>query len=612
MTEFTGILQSGGTSSSTPLAGKTVKLWAATAEAPRLLSSATTSGSGAFTLKDADGDYALLYVTAEVRPGVELMAYMTTIKGIVVNELTTVAAVWCAAQFLRDEGIRGELRRLRVAAAMYYNVVDVPTGGSSSVLTSSPNADETNALRTTRSLANLVAWCVNDPAALRALLDKLRSKGMTPPADLLSALASIARRPAESVGAIYAMSKESTLYGPPLERQPDAWTIAVKVNDSGNDEHPFGGPGNLSFDLDGRAWIANNVVQGEPGSTRWSIVLEIDGRPAPMSPFEGGGLCGPGYGVDVNLRKNEIWFGNFGWGGVEPKNGASLFDGHAHAKSLPDGYGGTTLQKVQGVLVHERTGNVWFASYGNGVVAVFLGGSPDSVATYQGPAGFKPFDIAIASDETVWVTNSNPDTSSIVHLALVPNKPTLQLLGETVIGKTMKGIVIDSSDTIWAASGGNDHVYAFDKTGKLLGGFQGGGMDGPWGLALDGNDDVWVGDFGPLELGSNFHGRVTQLVGTKRADPAHGILLGDAITPQSGYTVPTAGHEVMLRGNTPLYGNGGPKCFIPMFRTTGLKVDAAGNVWTCNNWKPDFDIDTLGGNPGGDGMMIFIGVATPK
>jgi hypothetical protein len=48
-----------------------------------------------------------------------------------------------------------------------------------------------------------------------------------------------------------------------------------------------------------------------------------------------------------------------------------------------------------------------------------------------------------------------------------------------------------------------------------------------------------------------------------------------------------------------------------MMRTTGLQVDAAGNVWTCNNWKPDFDIDTKGGNPGGDGMLIWVGVATP-
>jgi hypothetical protein len=47
-----------------------------------------------------------------------------------------------------------------------------------------------------------------------------------------------------------------------------------------------------------------------------------------------------------------------------------------------------------------------------------------------------------------------------------------------------------------------------------------------------------------------------------------------------------------------------------MMRTTGVNIDQAGNVWTCNNWKPDFDADRAG-NPGGDGMVIFIGLATP-
>jgi hypothetical protein len=49
-----------------------------------------------------------------------------------------------------------------------------------------------------------------------------------------------------------------------------------------------------------------------------------------------------------------------------------------------------------------------------------------------------------------------------------------------------------------------------------------------------------------------------------------------------------------------------------MMRTTGVNIDAAGNVWTCNNWKPNFDNDTAGGNPGGDGMLIWVGLAKPR
>jgi hypothetical protein len=48
-----------------------------------------------------------------------------------------------------------------------------------------------------------------------------------------------------------------------------------------------------------------------------------------------------------------------------------------------------------------------------------------------------------------------------------------------------------------------------------------------------------------------------------------------------------------------------------MMRQTSSQVDAAGNVWTLNNWKPDFDVDAAA-NPGGDGAIIFVGIAKPR
>ena len=41
-----------------------------------------------------------------------------------------------------------------------------------------------------------------------------------------------------------------------------------------------------------------------------------------------------------------------------------------------------------------------------------------------------------------------------------------------------------------------------------------------------------------------------------------------------------------------------------------LHIDQAGNIWSINNWKPDFLIDKLL-NPGGDGILIFVGLAAP-
>ena len=45
-------------------------------------------------------------------------------------------------------------------------------------------------------------------------------------------------------------------------------------------------------------------------------------------------------------------------------------------------------------------------------------------------------------------------------------------------------------------------------------------------------------------------------------------------------------------------------------RLTALGIDKAGNIWAMNNWKPSFQVDNST-NPGGDGAVIFVGLASP-
>ena len=96
------------------------------------------------------------------------------------------------------------------------------------------------------------------------------------------------------------MPKLYTYYSPPLLQAPDAWTITVKVNDSGNDNMLFAGLGNLVFDSQGYAWISNNVVQGTPNSGTFMMVLKPNGQPSdgtnnePVSPITTGGILGGG------------------------------------------------------------------------------------------------------------------------------------------------------------------------------------------------------------------------------------------------------------------------------------------------------------------------------
>jgi hypothetical protein len=88
-----------------------------------------------------------------------------------VNELTTVAAGYSLAQFYETGVISGNSFGLRIAAGISDDIVTPATGESSPILLSSPNADETNSLRSTRSLANLLVACVNNPAVTAAFLE---------------------------------------------------------------------------------------------------------------------------------------------------------------------------------------------------------------------------------------------------------------------------------------------------------------------------------------------------------------------------------------------------------------------------------------------------------
>jgi hypothetical protein len=511
-------------------------------------------------------------------------------------------------------------------------IVAPATGQSSPVLLSSPNADQTNSLRSTRSLANLLAACVNDPDVTASLFDLTIPAGGFPPHNTAEALANLARNPGQNVDGIYALTLLSNLYAPPLGTMPDAFTVTVKINDSGNDEPDFliSGPGNLAFDSRGYAWVTNNTVQGTPCSGVFNLVFKPNGQPAdgrngtPRSPLTGGGVLGGGFGVTIDPR-GSAWFGNFGWGNPRvctpdpipstSGNGSiSRFTPSGAAMSQPNGYQGGPV-RAQG-LGSDADGNIWISSFENDSVYVFRHGNPHQSVCVHPYDGAAPFDVAVATDGTTWVSNTGglpfgEFPRSIAKYALVNGMLQRQFLRFLPEAHGLRGLSLDSQGNAWLAALGEPNViYAFRPDGTQLGQgqFSGGGMCAPWDTAIDGEDNVWVANFGPLQEGSNFTGRLTKLWGI---NPPPGHNVGDPISPPTGYTVPSAGSEVLLHNGEPLYGPPpAPPCFIPMMRQTAVVIDQAGNIWSINNWKPDVVID-FGGNPGGDGIVIFVGLAAP-
>jgi len=620
---LSGMVQTGGTSSSQPLPNVNVTLFEATNALPTTLGQATTDAAGRFSIRyTRRTSHTIFFVQADVGEGVKFVAILgpDLPTSVTINELTTVAASYSMAQFFRTGVISGNSFGLQLAAGMNDNIVTSATGQSSTVLLNSPNADQTNSLRSTRSLANLLAACVDDPGVAASLFGLTTPPAGLPPHNTAEALANLARDPGQNVDGIYALTLLSDLYAPPLDTMPDAWTVTVKVNDSGNDSRLIGGPGNLAFDRRGYAWVTNNVFQGTPNSGDFNLVFKPNGQPAdgrhgtPLSPLLGGGLLGGGYGVTIDPR-GSVWFGNFGWGmcpSCDPSpdgNGSiSRFTRNGMPVSPPDAYQGGPVRAMG--MGSDRYGNIWIGSNGNDSVYVFGHGNPHQSVGFQQYAGSQPFDLQLAADGTAWVTNGGgfdgSDPSSVAKYALVNGVLQQQFL--RFVGKALKALTLDSVGNAWVASQRDNRVYLFAPDGTEVSNFSGGGIDGPWGITVDGEDNIWVGNFGPLKLGSNFTGRLTKLWGVN-APPGHKV--GDPISPPTGYTVPTAGSEVLLHNGGPLYGPQGPSSFIPMMRQTALGIDQAGNIWSLNNWKPDFDIDTIGQNPGGDGIIIFVGLASP-
>ena len=627
---LTGVVQTGGTSSSQPLPNVHVSLFEATTGQPTMLGQATTNGSGQFSIGYTRGtSQSIFFVQAHVTEDVRFITILgpNLPTSVTINELTTVAASYSMAQFLRTGVISGNSFGLQLAAGMNDNIVTSATGESSPVMLNSPNADQTNSLRSTRSLANLLAACVEDRDVTASFFVLTRPPGGFRPHNTAEALGNLARDPGRNVDGIYALSLLSHLYRPRLIRMPDAWTVTVKVNDSGSD-HPhrlISGPGNLAFDRRGYAWVSNNTVQGTPNSCRFDVVFKPNGQPAdgtdrtPRSPLTGGGVLGGGFGVTIDPL-GSAWFGNFGWGMcdrcIPSTNGngsISRFTQSGAPISPHLGYQGGPV-RAQG-LGSDRDGNIWISSFENDSVYVFLGGNPHQHVNVHPYDGAGPFDVAIASDGTAWVSNTGglpfgEFPRSVAKYTLVNGTLREQFLHFLPEAHGLRGLSLDSQGNAWLATLGSN-IYLFRPDGTKFGPFSGGGMDHPWDTAIDGEDNVWVANFGPLKLGNNFRGRLTKLWGI---NPPPGHHVGDPISPPTGYTVPTAGSEVLLHTGVPLYGYGsppGPPCFIPMMRQTALGIDQAGNIWSINNWKPDFGIDTLGGNPGGDGIIIFVGLAPP-
>jgi hypothetical protein len=554
---------------------------------------------------------------------------------VVVNERTTVATGVAFAQFIGGRKILGNLYGMRNAIRMAANLADPKTGNVGEVLLNVPNGTETSTFPTFNSLTNVIASCV---AKNRNCLDFFAATtppGRPAPTTVLEAIANIAKYPSypgyplDADDPLFELSLVKPIYQPALTKRPTSWLLFVKFTggfySAREKSNLLNGPGNFAIDERGFVWVNDNFVPQPPNADacagRRLVKFYPWGESFPGSPYFGGGLDGAGWGITLDPA-GKIWVGNFGFEapacGDDPLRAAehksvSLFRPNGVPISPKSGYRKGHIFWPQ-ATVSDRKGNIWLANCGNDSVTLIPSGNPSEAFNIPLPFDpnhpsrrIKPFGLAIDLAGNAWVTGSFNNTVTII----APDGTVIATLTSDRNGPLFRPMVIapDSHGNMWVAnsdvvdvpcppppshpsSGKHPSISLYTSNHVLYPGspFTGGGLTLPWGLIVDGNDTVWVPNFGVFP---NFDGQrdetdeltaLSHFCGTDPTKcPPGRNSVGSAISPDTGYTSDA------------------------LDRITAAYIDLSGNIWLTNNYqrnpKPN--------NPGGNSIVVVVGAAGP-
>lgn len=416
-------------------------------------------------------------------------------------------------------------------------------------------------------------------------------------------------------------SRRSAPFVPYLSFAPEDFAMILAFGDGG-----ICAPGKLSLDSDGNLWTGlnwmpgaqNGVYQGIGGGL---VKLSPSGKliSPPATGYTGMNVDGAGWGTAVT-DQNVCWVSSF--------NGAigiyHLEDGTPVYDEIPGNLTNalTEIGGLQGIGVAPN-GDIWITGTSSNVMLHIPGGDPARGRVVINKELDKllsaPFAAAIDCSNRVWISNTNAKS-------LVRYSPDVDggLVERFKLAGGGRGVALDSQGNCWVACNtspdfpattptdgvsilegfalGYPHLQQTlgpnNMTGSVfmipseatpeetkdtpLTPFGDGELDAPWGISVDGNDDVWV---------ANFMGR--------------GVSFMAGASP-SGRTASNETGEVIHKINS---GS------IQML--TDVVVDQAGNLWCANNWNdpqtvmeasPDPRYSTWGG---GSGVVVIYGIACP-
>lgn len=445
---------------------------------------------------------------------------------VVINEATTVAAMYSLAQFYGPGGLIGStasnLMGLTNAFATAASLTEVSTGVSPG---STLPGNAVSPAPRINAVANALNVCTASANACAALFGATSSN--ITPTNTLDALFNLVKNPAANVSSIYAQSLSSNAFRPTLTSVPSDWTMFVNYSGGG-----LNNPSGIGVDSGGNVWVANY----------FGVASKFTPTGGAVFP---GGVTGAGlnnsYGLAIDLNDkawipNEQPFTNQGIGSV------SVLTPAGTSAAGPNGYQAGGLNYPISVAI-DADGTVWVVDYGNSHVTLLdPSGNPLSGTNgYTTPLFAFPVAVAVDGNHFGWIANQSGTTVTRVS-------PDGQSFTNYDCCMGASGVAIDQGNNVWVANFYGDSVSLISSNGAVLskGAYTGSGaIFRPQAIAVDGSGNVWVANYRQSYL--------VELAGATSAS------VGRAISPSKGY-----GSDAAL------------------LEAYALALDASGNIWVSN------------------------------
>ncbi len=295
---------------------------------------------------------------------------------VIVNEVTTVAAVYALAPFMRDA------QHIGTPSTNLAGLVEAFNGAaqlSNTANGSSPGpalpAGATLSVAQIDTLANILASCINSAGGLAGDGSICASLFANAPADsdqrndTISSMRSIATHPSSNISGLFSLVTSNGPFQPTLVSAPNDWTISAQYKPSG-----LTTPRGIAIDANNTVWIAD-CGSAACASTGVGKVMQLGSDGALVNSTAAGLLNVPvALAID---QGGSAWVANYAGNSVTKLNVNLTAAGAAYA--------GGGLNSPNSIAI-DPAGQAWVTNAGNGSVTV-LSSSGTALTPSSGYSG---------------------------------------------------------------------------------------------------------------------------------------------------------------------------------------------------------------------------------